>query len=122
MFACLGYFDKDRMDALPQAEVEKILNACGPHIEAFRASGRVRVDAGLETDAITLNRVAGSVVSRAGRFVPGPRCVGAVFIIEADTLEEAVRIASLHPTTQLPEAESLGWAIEIHPLHTLWTQ
>lgn len=43
--------------------------------------------------------------------------MGSAFVIEAVDMEDAVRIASIHPTTQVPEAEALGWRLEIRPVH-----
>ena len=40
--------------------------------------------------------------------------VGGLFIIEADSQEEAMRIASMHPAAQL--GEEGGWAVELVPL------
>jgi hypothetical protein len=42
--------------------------------------------------------------------------LGAIFIIEATDMEEAVRIARLHPTTQIPGGEQLGWFLEVRPI------
>ena len=40
--------------------------------------------------------------------------VGGLFIIEADSPDEAVRIASMHPAAML--GEQGGWAVELIPL------
>jgi len=40
--------------------------------------------------------------------------VGGLFIIEADSQDEALRIASMHPAAQIGEAG--GWAVELIPL------
>lgn len=32
-------------------------------------------------------------------------------------MDEAVRVASLHPTAQVPAGEQLGWRMEIRPVH-----
>jgi len=37
-------------------------------------------------------------------------------VFEADDLEQAVDLALLHPTTQLPEAQKYGWRMEVRPL------
>jgi hypothetical protein len=38
-----------------------------------------------------------------GPFAKNKEMIGSVFIIEALDMEEAIRVASLHPTTQLKE-------------------
>ena len=40
--------------------------------------------------------------------------VGGLFIIEADTQEEALRIASMHPAATI--GEEGGWAVELIPM------
>ena len=40
--------------------------------------------------------------------------MGGLFIIEADSQEEALRIASMHPAAMIGEAG--GWAVELIPL------
>ncbi|EPE61269.1 hypothetical protein L479_02335 [Exiguobacterium sp. S17] len=43
--------------------------------------------------------------------------MGSAFLIEALDMEDAIRIASLHPTVQVQEAEELGWRLEIRSIH-----
>ena len=40
--------------------------------------------------------------------------MGGLFIIEADSHDEAMRIASMHPAATIGEAG--GWAVELIPL------
>ena len=54
------------------------------------------------------------VVITDGPFVETREKVGGLFIIEARDLNEAIRIASLHPAAHL--GEDLGWAIEVRPI------
>ncbi|WP_240159926.1 hypothetical protein [Paenibacillus aceris] len=37
--------------------------------------------------------------------------IGSAFLIEARDMEEAIRIASLHPTVQVASGEQFGWGI-----------
>jgi hypothetical protein len=39
---------------------------------------------------------------------------GGLFIIEAQDLAEATRVASMHPGARL--GEHLGWAVEVRPI------
>jgi hypothetical protein len=117
-YICFGYFDEQKIAALPTGRLEQIMSGCGPHMVRFHDSGKVIFDAGLANESVTLRRVDDRIVSESGTVIPGPMRVGAVFVIDAPDIDEAIRVASLHPTTQLPEAHALGWAIQIHPLHT----
>jgi hypothetical protein len=49
-----------------------------------------------------------------GSFIPSEFQLGSVFIVEADSMEEAIEVASLHPAARL--GEEYGFGIEIRPL------
>ena len=116
-FLCLGYLDREAMDALPAAEVAALMAQCAPHMATFHASGAVVVDAGLDLPARTLRRRAGQLTQTDGPFVETKEVVGSVFIVEAPDMDEAVRIASLHPATQVAAGERFGWGLEVRPIH-----
>jgi hypothetical protein len=48
---------------------------------------------------------------------PVHEVIGGAFLIDAPNMDEAVKVASLHPTVQLAAGEQLGWRIEIRPVH-----
>lgn len=117
-YLCLGYFHKEKMGALPNEEIDALMQQCQPHMETIRRSGRVIVDAGLETEGKYLRRVNGAVVVTDGPFIETKEVVGGAFLIEAENMDEAVAIASLHPTTQMAAGEEYGWRLEIRPIHS----
>ena len=49
-----------------------------------------------------------------GPYTEAKEIVGGLFIIEADSQEEALRIAAMHPAARIGEAG--GWAVELIPL------
>ena len=79
-------------------------------------TGRVILDAGLAVEGRRLRRVRGQVVTTDGPFSETKELIGGVFIVEADDIDEAVRIAAMHPTTQVPIGEGLGWHLEVRPI------
>lgn len=115
-FLCLGYFDQEKMGALPKASIDTVMGECEPHMRAFHNTGKVLVDAGLAWETTLLRRVQGEVVSYTDSVKGRTLRVGGVQIIEANDLEEAILIAKLHPTTQVPSGEQLGWTLEIRPI------
>ncbi len=116
-FLCLGHFDREKMDALSKAELDAVMGPCMPHLEALYATGQVLLDAGLDVQTTHLRRADGKVVVTAGA-TPGPReAIGSAFVIEARDLEDAIRVASLHPTVQVAAGERLGWRLELRPIH-----
>ncbi|MEQ1524183.1 MAG: YciI family protein [Aestuariivirga sp.] len=119
-FLCLGSYDAEKMDTRPKAEIDAIMSQCRPHIEELRNTGQVVMDAGLDLEARCLKRVCGKVEVVDRRPLDTKSLIGSVFVIEACDMEEAIRVASLHPTTRVNDGEQFGWAIEIRPIHSFW--
>ena len=116
-FLCMGYFMPEKMDAQPKEKIEEIMNECQPHLEHFYESGKVTMDAGLSVETKSLKRKKGKVTVTDGPFAETKELIGSVFMVEAENMDEAIELASLHPTTQLNIGEELGWRIEIRPVH-----
>jgi hypothetical protein len=101
---------------MPKAEVAALVEKCRTHDEALRNSGHLLMVASLAPP-----RTATSVRPRNGvpTVTDGPYAetkeqIGAFLIIEAANLDEATRVASLHPTAHL--GEQAGWGIEVRPI------
>lgn len=116
-FLCFGYFSPEKMNILPKGEIEAIMSECSPHLKKFYMSGQVIMDIGVEKEVKSLRRENGNFKVTDNALVECDERIGSVFLIEANDMEEAIRIASLHPTTQLDAGEELGWKIEIRPVH-----
>lgn len=119
-FLCLGYFDHAKMDALPQAEIDALMARCGALVEELYAGGQVLMDAGVATDMVSARRMRGRIQTTDGPFTEAKELVGGVFLVEAQDMAEATRIASMHPAVAMPEAEDLGWRLEIRPVHSFY--
>jgi len=118
-FLCLGYLDSEKMDARPKEEIDVVMLECKQHLEELYRSGHVMIDAGLSSESETkcLRRANGKVKVMDGPFIETKEMIGGAFLIEARDMEEAIRIASLHPTVQVGAGEQFGWGIEIRPIH-----
>ncbi|MEH7440733.1 YciI family protein [Bacillus sp. JJ1122] len=117
IFLCMGYFNPEKMDARPRAEIDAVMSECQPVVENFYESGKVLIDAGLESETKSLRRVNGKVIVTDGPFTETKELIGSIFIFEAEDMDEAIQLASLHPTTQISRGEEFGWRIEIRPVH-----
>ncbi|WP_062233540.1 YciI family protein [Fictibacillus sp. FJAT-27399] len=117
IYLCLGYFNQEKMDGRPKAEIEAVMSECEPHLKEFYKSGQVMMDAGLDLETKCLRRENGKVMVTDGPFVETKELIGSAFLIEAKDMEDAIRIALLHPTTQVRAGEQFGWGIEIRPIH-----
>lgn len=114
-FLCLGYYDPAAFETLSEAEQEAIARECRPHDERLRASGRLVSLASLEhRKAVTLRPARGGPTVVDGPFAEAKEVIGSFFIIEADDMDEAGRIASLHPAARW--GEHLGFGIEVRPI------
>jgi hypothetical protein len=116
-FLCLGYFRPEKMAGHSRADPDALMDKCRPHLQALYASGHLVVDAGLVPEVKSMRRKGGKVSVVDGPFTETKELVGGVFIIEARDMDEAVRIAGLHPTTQVAQGEELGSRLEIRPIH-----
>jgi len=114
-FLCLGYYDPKAFDGMSDAEAEEIARSCAPHDERLRASGRLHAVASLaHRTAVTLRPSPDGVLRTDGPYTETKEIIGSFFIIEAEDLDEAVRIASLHPAAQW--GAHLGFGIEVRPI------
>ena len=116
-FLCLAYYDPAAMAALPEEELASIVQQCPPFDEELRVTGRLVVQASLGEPGST--RVVKTRRSRKlhvtdGPFTESKELVGGFFILEAADMDDAVRVASLHPAARIGEAS--GWAVEIWPI------
>jgi hypothetical protein len=118
-FLCACYYDADAFARLQPADFQKLGEICAPHDARFKASGKVSVigSLSLPKDFRTL-RVKNSVVTdEAGPYEQTKEPFGAFFIVDAENMDEAVRVARLHPGTHIGEIMDGG--IEIRPIEML---
>jgi len=115
-FLCLGYLDVGRFDAVPQVEKEALLAECFAQCLPFRETGKVILEEGVGhfSDTKCIRPVGGLPVVTNGSFISSELQLGSVFIVEAESMEEAIEVASLHPAARL--GEEYGFGIEVRPL------
>jgi hypothetical protein len=120
-YLCLAYYDPQAFDALSPAEVESIVSKCPAYDEALRASGHLVVQASLGAphDSTAVRPRNGRPTVTDGPYVETKELAGGFFIIEARDLNEAIRVASMHPAAHL--GERVGWGIEIRPIERFET-
>ncbi len=115
-YLCLGYSDVDTFDREPHPELDALMPECLAQCKVMRATGKV-----VEEEALAGRKATKSIRPRNGRpyvtdgpFVETKEQIGAFFIIEAADIDEAVRIASLHPGALC--GEKFGFGIEVRPI------
>ena len=97
-------------------DVKKLVGQCPALDDKMRATGKVLISASLgDLDAWrTLRPRNAKTHVIDGPYTASKEVVGGRFVIEADTLDEALRIASMHPAATL--GEEGGWVVELIPL------
>lgn len=116
-YLCVGYLDPVKINALPKARLDEVMSECPPHMEALYRSGKIFTVAGVDQETKSLRRVGGKVQVTDGPAKGSKERIGCVFLVEATDMADAIRVASLHPTTQIGAGEALGWRIEIQPVN-----
>jgi hypothetical protein len=114
-FLCLCYYDTAAFSRISAGDAAKIEPACKPHDARLKATGKVPVIGSLADPEQWVSFVPenGRPAERQGAHTPGTRQAGAFFIVEASDMDEAKRVASLHPAANFgPE---LGFAVEVRP-------
>src|SRR5437879_3950615 len=115
-FLCLGYLDMQTFDNAQEAEREQILKACFAQCVPFRATGKVVEEEGLQHTRLakTIRPKNGKPSVTDGPFIETKEQLGSFFIVEADNIDEAVAVASLHPAAMF--GEQYGFGIEVRPI------
>ena len=98
-YLLLVYTDPELMATLPQAEFDRLMHGCITHADELKAQGTL-----LESQQLEHGSTARTVRVRDGRtqVVDGPfaetkEILGGYNLIEADSLDEAVKIAQEFP-------------------------
>jgi len=107
------------MEALSGTQVDAVMSECPPFMEELYNSGKLMLVAGTDAEAKVLQRVGAEVKVTDSPAGERHRTIGCVFLVEAADMAEAIRVASLHPTTRIGAGEQLGWRIGISPVHSL---
>lgn len=115
-FLCLAYYDTEKFATLPPEELQALVSQCPAHDATLRASGALRLQASLgEPDTTrTLRPGSGKPSVTDGPYAETKEQVGGFFIIEADDMDEALRIAGKHPAALI--GGNVGWAVEVRPV------
>ncbi len=93
-----------------------MLGQCAAKDAELQATGHLRVSASLggAHKVVSIRPREGRPEMKDGPFTESKEIVGGFFIIEAADVEEATKVARLHPAAEL--GEQAGWGIELHPI------
>jgi hypothetical protein len=112
-YLCLAYGDQKKMEKLTKDEFAALVERAKTYDAELQATGQVVQAGSLEWDYVALRPGGAQPIVSDGPFVETKEKVGGVIVIEARDLNDAIRVASLHPAARM--GEQLGWWIELRP-------
>jgi hypothetical protein len=106
-YLCLVYADEARLDAMPQPEVDALIDETAANNEELAASGQLVLAEALEhvAEAVTVRVRDGRLSATDGPFAETNEQLGRFVLIEARDLNEAVRIAGRIPGARIGSIE-----------------
>jgi hypothetical protein len=113
-YLCLVYLDEKEWNALSRSEYEGLVDEILDYREDLRASGHLVVADALHHDqtATTIRVRNGKVAITDGPFAETKEQLGGFYLIDADDLNEAIRLAAKIPSARLA-------SIEVRPVKEL---
>jgi predicted lactoylglutathione lyase len=99
-FACLGYFDENRWNAMPKAEQDAMMEKCFAFDDILLADGKWTGDGQVlqsAQTAKTLRWKSNQVIVTDGPYAESKEQIGGLGVLEARDMSEAIEILSKHP-------------------------
>ena len=111
-YICLGYYDKAKFDALPEAERNAMFDACFEYDEHLRANGNWAIGEALQPaeTALTVSWKNGMVATTDGPYAETKEQIGGILFLEARDMNHAQQLMAHHP------ALKYGSIFEIRPV------
>jgi len=113
-YLLLVYTDKSLLETLPQAEYDRLMRGCLEHADELKRAGTLIGSQQLEPAerARSLRQREGRATVTDGPFAETKEVLAGFNLIEADSMDEAVRIAHEFPWSRFG-------AIEVRPVHDM---
>jgi hypothetical protein len=108
------YHDENVLDAMPEKEMQALVDAAIEYAESLRRSGHYIVSNALQRTrtARTIRVRGGNVSTSAGPFAETKEQLGGFFVIEAKDMDEACALAAQFPPARVG-------TIEVRPVEEL---
>lgn len=115
-FLILAYYHEKTFAQTSPQEMQAIVARCEPLDKALNATGKMEMVASLAAtkDTVSVRPRNGKPFVTDGPYVETKEQLGSFFLLEAKDMQEAIKLASMHPAANL--GENLGWGIEIRPI------
>jgi hypothetical protein len=98
-YACFGYIDEKKFEAIPETELNAMMDECFAYDDELRKGGHFAGGEGLQSarNTTTLRYQNGKVTVTDGPFAETKEQVGGILFLEAKDLNEAIQLLSKHP-------------------------
>jgi hypothetical protein len=107
-YMLLIYIDEQQLESLPPGQFEEMMRGCLTHADALKTKGTLIESQMLEpaSTARTLRqRGAGRLTTTDGPFAETKEVLGGFNLIEAESMDEAARIAAAFPWSRIGSVE-----------------
>jgi hypothetical protein len=108
-YICLGYYDKNKHEAMTEDEQNAMFDACFEYDDHLRANGHWAGGEAIQQTALTLYWKNGKVATTDGPYTETKEQLGGILILEARDMNQALQLMSQHP------AVKYGSIFEIRP-------
>ena len=99
-YICLGYYDKDKFEAMPDSQRNALFDRCFEYDDHLRANGHWGGGEALQgpETALTLYWKNGKVATTDGPYAETKEQLGGILVLEARDMNHAVQLMSQHPS------------------------
>jgi hypothetical protein len=111
-YICLGYYDKNKFDAMTEAERNAMFDTCFEYDDHLRANGNFAGGEALQSaeTALTVYWKNGKVATTDGPYAETKEQLGGILVLEARDVNHAQQLMAQHP------ALKFGIIFEIRPV------
>lgn len=113
-YVLLAYGNEEKFKAMSETQAAETFARCAAYDAELKATGKLIGGGSLDWASRTLRLRNGQLTVTDGPYIETKEVVGGLILIEADSFDEAVELASLHPAARI--GEELNWAIELRPI------
>jgi hypothetical protein len=98
-YICFGYLDKEKFDAMTEAEQNAMFDTCFEYDDHLRSNGHFAGGEAIQPPetASTLYWKNGKAATMDGPYAETKEVLGGILVLEAQDMKHAVQLISQHP-------------------------
>jgi hypothetical protein len=97
-YICLGYYDKDKHEAMTEDERNAMFDACFEYDDHLRTNGHWVGGDPIHPTALTVYWKNGKVATTDGPYAETKEQLGGILVLEARDMNHAQQLISQHPS------------------------